>query len=276
VVRIQQGSPFAAPTSENPCGRIVKPIRRGSNPAGLTAFAAEDRLTPSRRMADARGTGRESLMAEPRVFISMGTPYNETFEAFRDALEKFLRRCRADPRIIGVNEYPTGNPLAKIRDVMKSCHGVIVVAYERKYLQAGVEKRSAAAPKPLSDQAYTTPWNHIESAMAYSLGLPIYIICQRGLTEDGLIETRADWYVQHMDLTPEALDKTAVSESLRTWLAESVAPVARKPRAWKSIEGALKLSEMTAKEIWGALALVGSIFAAGAAFARWAPALIGG
>lgn len=214
-------------------------------------------------------------MAEPRIFISMGTPYTEEFEQFRDALEKFLRRCRADPRIIGVNEYPAGNPLTKIREVMKSCHGVIVVAYERKYLQTGVEKRTGAAPVALAERTYTTPWNHIESAMAYSLGLPIYIICQRGLTEEGLIETKADWYVQHMELTTDALATTAVSESLRNWLAESVAPVAEKPRAWKTLEGALKLSEMTPKEIWGALALLGGIFAMGVAFGRWVPSLFG-
>jgi hypothetical protein len=215
-------------------------------------------------------------MAEPRVFISMGTPYNESSEEFRDALEKFLRRCRTDPRIIGVNEYPTGNPLAKIRDVMKTCHGVIVVAYERKYLQAGIEKRYGSTPKPLNEQTYTTPWNHIESAMAYSLGLPIYIICQRGLTEEGLIETKADWYVQHMEITPHALAQTSVSESLRTWLAESVAPVASRPRAWKSLQGALKLSEMTPKEIWSVLALLGAIFAAGIAFGRWVSPLLTG
>jgi len=215
-------------------------------------------------------------MAEPRIFISMGTPYTETFEQFRDALEKFLRRCRADPRIIGVNEYPTGNPLAKIRDVMRSCHGVIVVAYERKFLQAGIEKRTGATPIILNERSYTTPWNHIESAMAYSLGLPIYIICQRGLTEEGLIETKADWYVQHMELTPEALATTAVSESLRTWVAESVAPVADKPRVWKTLQGGLKLSEMTPKEIWSLLGVLGAIFVAGAALGRWMPSLFPG
>lgn len=215
-------------------------------------------------------------MAEPRIFISMGTPYTEAFEQFRDALEKFIRRCGADPRIIGVNEYPTGNPLAKIRDVMRNCHGVIIVAYERKFLEAGIEKRTGANPISLNQRTYTTPWNHIESAMAYSLGLPIYILCQHGLTEEGLIETKADWYVQHLDMTPQALAATPVSESLRTWLAESVTPFAGKPRAWKTLEGALKLSEMTPKEIWSFLGLLSAIFAMGAAFGRWAPSLFAG
>jgi len=69
-------------------------------------------------------------MANPRIFISMGTPYAPKYVTFRHDLERFIRdECRADPRIIGVNEYPTGNPLAKIREVMRSCSGVMIVAY---------------------------------------------------------------------------------------------------------------------------------------------------
>src|SRR5687768_38611 len=100
-------------------------------------------------------------MAEARIFISMGTPYTAAFEQFRSALENFLRvQCHVNPRIIGVNEYPAGNPLTKICEVMKGCHGVIVVAYERKYLESGIEKRSGDNPTPLRKKAYTTPWNH--------------------------------------------------------------------------------------------------------------------
>ena len=61
-------------------------------------------------------------MAEPRVFVSMGSPYTAELLAFRDALETLLRdRCGVDPRIIGKNEYPTGSPLTKIIEVMREC-----------------------------------------------------------------------------------------------------------------------------------------------------------
>ena len=116
-------------------------------------------------------------METPRIFISMGTPYTEQYSQFRDELELFLRdTCKVDPRIIGKNEYPSGSPLEKIREVMRGCHGVLVVAYERKFLEAGIEKRGGAAPQQLNGLTYTTAWNHIESAMVFSFGLPLYII----------------------------------------------------------------------------------------------------
>src|SRR5687767_13589533 len=111
-----------------------------------------------------------AAMKRPRVFVSMGTPYTDDQMRFRTDLEALLRnQCHVDPRIIGVNEYPSGSPLDHIREVMSGCHGVLVVGYERKYLQQGSEKRGSPSEKPLLDQKLTTTWNHIESAIAFSL-----------------------------------------------------------------------------------------------------------
>lgn len=110
----------------------------------------------------------------PRVFVSMGTPYTEGYARFRDCLEQLLRdRCRVDPRIIGKNEYPAGTPIQHINDTMRTCNGVIIVAYERKRVQTGIEKPGGADQRTLKNEKFTTPWNHIESAIAYSLGLPL-------------------------------------------------------------------------------------------------------
>ncbi len=213
-------------------------------------------------------------MATPRVFISMGTPYTEQYGLFRDKLEALLRdHCGVDPRIIGKNEYPPGNPLNHIRDVMRNCHGIVVVAYERTFIEAGIEKRTGKAERRIDKKTYTTPWNHIESAMAFGLGLPLYIICQHGLAEEGLIESKVDWYVQHIDLSPEGISRPEVVGSLRAWANSKVLPYAKKPRWLRALQGRLKLSDMTPMEIivFGGL-LVGT-FSAGAAAANFFPKL---
>jgi hypothetical protein len=215
-------------------------------------------------------------MSLPKIFISMGTPYNENASRFRDALESFLRdQCQTDPRIIGKNEYPDGNPLTKIREVMSGCHGVIVVAYERKYLRDGVEKRSSESPTALSDRAYTTPWNHIESAMAFSLDLPLYILCQKGLTEEGMIESKLDWYVQHIELDPQVLATPSVSQSLKTWIEARVVPKSRAPRLVRAMQGSMRLSEMTPREVITAVGVIVASFSAGVALAGVFPKIFG-
>jgi hypothetical protein len=213
-------------------------------------------------------------MATPRIFISMGTPYNDEYLEFRDALEEFLRNgCNANPRIIDKNEYPSGNALDKIRDVMRTCHGVLVVAYERTYLEAGIEKRGSDRAVALSQRKYTTPWNHIESAMAYSLGLPIYIICQEGLVPEGLIETKPDWYVLYTEISKNSFAKIQTVESIRAWVESRVLPRTKSPRLLQAIEGQLKLSEMTPKEIITAVSVVTGAFVAGATTATFLPKL---
>jgi hypothetical protein len=213
-------------------------------------------------------------MATPRIFISMGTPYNDQYLQFRDALEDFLRNgCKANPRIIDKNEYPSGNPLDKIRDVMRTCHGVLVVAYERTYLETGFEKRGSDRATPISQRKYTTPWNHIESAMAYSLGLPIYIICQEGIVPDGLIETKVDWYVLHTEISKNSFANTQTVESIRAWVDSRVVPRTKSPRLFRAIEGQLKLSEMTPKEIVTAMTVITGAFLAGVSAAAYLPKL---
>jgi hypothetical protein len=209
-------------------------------------------------------------MRTPRIFISMGTPYTDAYLKFRDSLEEFLRvQCRCDPRIIGKNEYPTGSPVGKIADVMKSCDGVIIVAYERKFIQAGVERRGGTHAAPLAEEIYTTPWNHIESAMAYSFGLPIYIIAQTGLKEEGLIESKSDWYVQKIDFTAEHLHRPEVMGSLQAWIDERVATRHAKRRGTLEGFAKLKFSEFTMED-WSMLAaLVAFAFGAGVAAAHW-------
>ena len=157
---------------------------------------------------------------------------------------------------------------------MRDCHGVIVVAYERKYLQAGVEKRGGKAPITLQDRAYTTPWNHIESAMAFSLGLPLYVICENGLSEEGLIESKLDWYVQYMDISRSELSKTEYADSIRAWVEKRVVPRSKRPRFLSALQGKLRLSEMTGGEYMSVIGIFSTVFLIGAAVAKWLPGLL--
>jgi hypothetical protein len=204
----------------------------------------------------------------------MGTPYRPEYVAFREELVSLLRdRCHVDPRIIGLNEYPPGSPLDKIRDVMSSCDGVLVVAYERKHVTAGRERPGGIGERDLAGERYTTTWNHVESAIAFSLRLPLYIICEDGLTEEGLIESKIDWFVNHIEFRPEVLSSPLVVDSLRSWIVERVVPHSKKSKALLSGVAKLRLSEMTGEEWTAVLAMITTAFLAGVGVARMLPTL---
>ena len=110
----------------------------------------------------------------------METPFTDSSKMFRDELEASLRdKCNSDPRILSKTEYPEDRLFEKIRLIKHSCSGVIVVADERKFMESGIEKRAGRHSVPIAQEAYTTPWNHIESAMSYLKNPNIYNLSKR-------------------------------------------------------------------------------------------------
>jgi hypothetical protein len=109
--------------------------------------------------------------------------------------------------------------------------------------------------------------------MAFSLGLPLYIICETGLVEEALIESKVDWYVQRMDFITDEVNQPRVVESLRAWVGERVVPHARKPRSLISRFVKASLSEMTGEEWAVMLTILGAVFGVGVLFGHLLPNL---
>jgi hypothetical protein len=148
---------------------------------------------------------------------------------------------------------------------------VIIVAYERKFVTAGFERRGGVTERLISEEKYTTPWNHVESAMAFALRLPLYVICENGITEEGLIESKVDWFVNRIDFSSSILFSPSVTDSIRSWVTERVIPYSRRPKSLLSFAAKLRLSEMTGEEWTAIIAMLGTAFGLGAGLARWLP-----
>jgi len=105
------------------------------------------------------------------------------------------------------------SPLKDIARIMRECHGAIIVAFERTYLKSGIEKQQFA----LKSVRYTTPWNHIEASLAFATGIPIIVLMEPGLRQEGLLEEKHDWYVDRVSISAEALSNEEVQKRIRTW-----------------------------------------------------------
>ncbi len=156
-------------------------------------------------------------MAKKHVFISFGTPYAEPQREFLKALLALLRKCNMEPRAVNMTEYSTENPLKVISRIMHECDAVIIVAYERTYFNSGFEKRKSAQEKKLESVRYTTPWNQIEAAMAYALDLPLIVMMETGLREEGLLEQNYDWYIERLSISGDAFADKDVRGRIAAW-----------------------------------------------------------
>lgn len=127
-------------------------------------------------------------------------------QAFIDRLCTYLEGRGFAPRTLGVTDYDMDAPLHAIRRLLVESNGLIAIAFRRLFVEQGSENYGASIAgvraKPIADSWLTSPWAHIEPAMAYQLGLPLLILREDGVRADGMLEPGvAGVYMPTFDLT---------------------------------------------------------------------------
>jgi hypothetical protein len=85
-------------------------------------------------------------------------------------------------------------PLKAIRRLLLESDGLITVALRRLWVESGEFRHGADAPwakdkvLPARSLWFTSPYCHIEPAMAYQIGLPVLILREKGVVAEGLLE----------------------------------------------------------------------------------------
>jgi predicted alpha/beta hydrolase family esterase len=143
---------------------------------------------------------RRFVLGPAPVFVSVGGGRTKEQDSFVTAVKKFLRSKELDGRT--VDEYGPKNkrPLMDVEDRMRGCYGAVILAFERTYIEQGVSRRGTEKEVPLKELRLPPVWNHIEAAMAYTLGLPLLVLAERGLIFEGLLEDKYDWRMKQFNL----------------------------------------------------------------------------
>lgn len=144
-------------------------------------------------------------MAGIPVFMSFPTPHMEAQARFVDDVSAYLSGRGLDPRTVGVSDYDMDSPLAGIRRLMIQSCGLLTIAFGRSYaptLHIRYESDRPAAQYARENEVWlTSPWSHIEPAMAYQLGLPIVVVREKGVRAEGMLERGVSGlYLPEVDL----------------------------------------------------------------------------
>jgi hypothetical protein len=133
-----------------------------------------------------------------KVLISVGSKGNPQQEAFVKEIRSFFGGQGLQPVTAGSDVYKNQIPLVTVQECLRECCGVAVIAFERIYVEKGLERRGSQN-KPVDKTIRTTVWNHMEFAMAVVLGLPLLVIAEEGLEPEGAVEGKGI-YVQRVKL----------------------------------------------------------------------------
>lgn len=154
-----------------------------------------------------------------RAFLSVGRVSTAGQGAFVERLEAKLRNSGVETRSIGRNAFTSGQPLDKVKEEMLQCRGLVAVAFERTLFPPGGRelRLQPLPPIDLPEQRYATPWHQIEISMAYTLGLPIFVIAAQGVKPEGLLEDKYGWYVFRTELSLAELETDEFNGILDDW-----------------------------------------------------------
>jgi hypothetical protein len=125
------------------------------------------------------------------VFLSYPKPHLKKQDEFIEKLEQMLDTRGFLARTLGVTDYDMEEPLTAIRRLMLECNGIITVAFRRTFIKEGTVKPDSdneGVPMPVGGSWITSPYSHIEPAMAFQIGLPVLIIREKGVIADGVLE----------------------------------------------------------------------------------------
>ncbi len=128
---------------------------------------------------------------------------------------------------------------------MNTCDGAVIIAFERTMIENGMDLRGSDNPLSLQNVRLTTPWNQIEAALAYAKRLPLLVICENGLRQEGLLEANYDWYVQEMNLDPAHLRTKEFNGRLSNWSEEVRAYAHRRTRGNPALLGSLEPNSLS-------------------------------
>lgn len=122
------------------------------------------------------------------VFISHPSPFNEQQRSFLELIKKKLTAQGLNGVNLGTSNWNYRKPLKPIKELMTKCEGAIIIGLERHHSYIGYEKEHSGEQAELIHKYASTPWIHIEAGMAYQAGLPLLILKEKKLHQEGILD----------------------------------------------------------------------------------------
>ena len=139
------------------------------------------------------------------IFLSYPKPYVLRQEVFIKKIIEYLKSRGLEEKTLGVSEYDMKAPLTAIRRLLLESNGLITVAFRRSLIEGGKCKPDSDNGNigyDLSKRWLTSAYCQIEPAMAFQIGLPIIILREKGVVEDGILEKGVSGiYLPEFDLS---------------------------------------------------------------------------
>ncbi|MCL1913095.1 MAG: hypothetical protein FWG10_04280 [Eubacteriaceae bacterium] len=126
------------------------------------------------------------------IFVSVPNPHRTEQKKFVKMVHDILINDKFQPVTLGHTNFSQKPPLEAIQELLKKCSGLITIASRRSIILHGEEKPEANVygqqSKELSNIWLTSPFCHIETAMAFQIKIPTLLLKEKDVISDGVFE----------------------------------------------------------------------------------------
>ena len=124
-----------------------------------------------------------------QVFLSTITPHLARQDAFLRDLQREMRSRGLDPVRLEFDEYDRRDPIAKALNVIKSCDAVLCVGLARTHAYFLRDKEGDTDnERDDTHRYYTSGWLNMEAGLAFALGKPVLVLCEKVIASDGVFD----------------------------------------------------------------------------------------
>ena len=141
-------------------------------------------------------TGVKVFMNGTKVFLSISNGYRKDQLLYEKDLRNFiLQRTHVEPVTVSCLCNKGESPLLKVIESIRESDLLIALALERKHTYLEFQKEKSLFDRIEKNNIYyTSPWIHIECAIAKALNKPILLLLPSNVEPEGVIDLTQDDY----------------------------------------------------------------------------------
>lgn len=126
------------------------------------------------------------------IYLSHATPHTLSHQRFLDRFRSVASEAGLECVFVSSADIDGADTISVIKQKVGSCYGLAAIASERRLLIDAVSKNNADIPGASSTRIAsikeTTPYIQIETAIALAYDLPVLVLKENGILEEGVLE----------------------------------------------------------------------------------------
>lgn len=130
------------------------------------------------------------------VFLSRPNPFLDKHQLFVDKFQKYIQNLGLKTITLQADNYDLTDTMVYLKGMMKQCYGIIVIGFKQIFIDKGYKKKDGIPRKDffypseinISGEALTSPFCHIEGTIGLLNDLPLLIMNEKGVREEGIIK----------------------------------------------------------------------------------------